>query len=169
MTGNNKQSALAMLPPQAWLYIIGVPIVVGSVYFLVVKPILKATNVLKDKHDEEIDKINDKVKKQPFWNGSWYKTYGGATLSDQDASMFAKKLIDAMGSTSGWANPNSWGTDEETIYGVFASLGSKGNISKVVEAYAISSNYKDLYTDLEAELDNEDLNQVFQKISMYGS
>ena len=169
MTGNNKQSALSMLPPQAWLYIIGVPIVVGSVYFLVVKPILKATNVLKDKDDEEIDKINDKVKKQPFWNGSWYKTYGGATLSDQDASMFAKKLIDAMGSTSGWANPKSWGTDEETIYGVFASLGSKGNISKVVEAYAISSNYKDLYTDLESELDNEDLNQVFQKISMYGS
>lgn len=165
----SKQGGMGMIPPQAWLYIIGVPIVVGGVYFLVARPLMKKLNILQDKEDKELSKINDLMKKQPFWNGSWYKTNGGATLSDQDASMFAQKLIKAMGSTSGWYNPYSWGTDEEVIYGVFRSLGSKGNISKVVEAYAIKSNFRDLYTDLESELDNEDLSQVAQKISVYGS
>ena len=61
-----------------------------------------------------------------------------------------------------------WGTDEAKILGVFGSLGSKGNISKVAEAYNIRHN-ADLLAHLEDELDTEDLLGIAQKISVYSS
>ena len=130
---------------------------------------MKKLNLLESKEDKEIDKINDTMKRQPFWNSNWYKTNGGTTISDTEASAFAQKLDDAMGKTYGWWRADKWGTEEEKIYGIIANLGSKGNISKVVEAYAIKTNMRDLYTDMENDLDDEELSKVAQKISMYAS
>jgi hypothetical protein len=160
---SNNNSALSMIPPTAWFYIIGIPIVVGGVYFLVARPIMKKLNILEDKEDKEMDKINDNVKSQPFWTPNFYKKFGGDTISSTEAVNFANTLYRATrGGITGW------GTDEEAIFGVFNSLGSKGNISKVVEAYQIKHN-SDLYTTLVDELDNEDMFEIAQKISLYAS
>ena len=49
---NNNSSALSIIPPQAWFYIIGIPVVIGGAYFLVARPVLKKLNVIKTKEDK---------------------------------------------------------------------------------------------------------------------
>jgi len=165
---SKTKTILANIPPVAWFYIIGIPVVIGGVYFLIARPIMKKLNLIETQEDKETKKIIDITKRQPFWNASWYVTHGGNTLNDYDAGEFAQQLIDAMGSTSGWYNPYSWGTNETAIYSVFGLLGSKGNISKVVEQYNIRAG-QDLYADLESELAEDEMLQIAQKISMYQS
>ena len=102
------------------------------------------------------------IKLQPFWTANYYKSYGGDTIDQTEASNYANTLFQAMKGGFGW------GTDEASIMGVFSSLGSKGNISKVNEAYNIRYN-ADLLSHLEDELDVEDLLGIAQKISVYAS
>jgi|TARA_R110000822_G_scaffold47109_4_gene125154 hypothetical protein len=162
---NNNSSALSIIPPQAWFYIIGIPVVIGGAYFLVARPVLKKLNVIKTKEDEIADNTWNTIKLQPFWTANYYKTYSGDTIDQTEASNYAKELNEAM-KGGGW--DLGWGTDEAKILGVFGSLGSKGNISKVAEAYNIRHN-ADLLAHLEDELDTEDLLGIAQKISVYSS
>lgn len=155
-------SGASMIPPQAWFYIIGVPMVLGASYFLVMRPILKKFKILKTKEDVAGEETWNLIRKQPFWTNNYYKTYGGDTINSNESSDYARILNKAMKGGLGW------GTDESAIFGVFSSLGSKGNISKVAEAYNIS--YKaDLLNHLEEELDTDDLLEVATKISIYSS
>ena len=153
---------LGAIPPQAWFYIIGIPMVLGASYFLFMRPVLRKLNILKTNEDKLAEKIWKEVKLQPFWTANYYKSYGGDTISSQEASDYAKQLNTAMKGGLGW------GTNEEAIVGVFSALGSKGNISKVVEAYNIS-NQADLLAHLEDELSIEELNEIATKISIYAS
>ena len=153
---------LGAIPPTAWFYIIGIPMVLGASYFLLFRPVLKKLNIIKTKEDELAEKIWKEVKLQPFWTANYYKSYGGDTISSQEASDYAQTLNTAMKGGLGW------GTNEDSIVGVFSALGSKGNISKVVEAYNIS-NQADLLAHLEDELAIEDLNEIATKISIYAS
>ena len=149
------------IPPQAWLYIIGIPIALGGMYFLVYKPILRKFNVLKTDEDEASDKVWVEVKKQPYWDGNFYKQKGGNTLSNQEANDFASTLYQAM--KGGFFGV---GTDEDAINGVFSALGSKGNISMVAEAYNLTRG-ADLVSALDDELDEAERMAVVQKISTY--
>lgn len=155
-------SGASLIPPQAWLYLIGVPIAVGAVYFILVKPLLIKLGA-QTEASKQADKINDQSKRQPFWTGNYYKQYGGNTLQTWEATAFASKLYDAM---HGQWFGTGMGTDETAIYSVFNTLGSKGNISQVVEQYSLLHG-SDLYTDLEDELEPEELVEVNQKISLY--
>ena len=157
-----KAGAVASaIPPQAWFYIIGVPIAIGGMYFLVAKPIMTKLNILKTKEDEASDKVWAEVKKQPYWDGNYYKQKGGNTISPQEANDFATTLHQAMkGGAFGW------GTDEHAINGVFSALGSKGNISMVAEAYNFTRG-KDLVSELDGELNEAERMDLVQKISMY--
>ena len=158
-------SGASMIPPQAWFYIIGIPVVLGGMYFLVYKPVLQKLNIFKTKEDEAGEETWNIIRKQPFWTNNYYKSYGGDTITSQESGDYAKALYEAM-KGGGW--DMGWGTDEAKIFGVFSSLGSKGNISKVAEAYNIS--YKaDLLNHIEEELDTEDKLEVATKISMYTS
>ena len=116
------------IPPSMMIYVIGIPLTLGLVYFGLVRPVMRKFKLIETPEDKALKKLNDDVKRQPFWSASWYKTFGGNTLTDYDAGVFAQKLIDAMGSTSWAINPYSWGTNETKINGVFSALGSKGNI-----------------------------------------
>jgi hypothetical protein len=157
------RAGASMIPPQAWLYIIGIPMVIGGAYFLVYRPILKKLNVIKTKEDEAAEQVWNKIRLQPFWTANFYKGYGGDTITSQEAINYADTLYSAMkGGFFGM------GTDESAIFGVFGALGSKGNISKVAEAYNIK--YKaDLLNHIEEELDTDDLIEVGTKISVYSS
>jgi len=148
--------------------ILALPVVLGlGIYFGVYRPILQKMNVLKTKDDKETEKLVDDVKSQPFWTPNYYKQQGGHTISMMDATNYARTLDKAM---HGWFNGNvfGYGTDEDAIYGVFNALGTKGNISMVVEAYMSMYNV-DLYADLASELSDTDMLEVAQKISLYGS
>ena len=153
---------LGAIPPQAWFYIIGIPMMIGGVYLLVARPVLRKLNVLKTKEDEIAEKTWNEVRLQPFWTANYYKQYGGDTISSTEASNYAQTLYDAMKGGIGW------GTDEDAIYGVFSALGSKGNISKVAEAYNIKFQ-SDLLNHLEGELATDEQMEVAVKISVYAS
>ena len=159
--GQQKVSPMSLIPPQAWFYIIGIPVVVGVGYFALYKPLMKKLGIMQSLEEKELEKINEDVEKQPFWAPTYYKNHGGATINNAESSAFAKTLYDAT--DGGWTG---WGTDEDAIYGVFRVLGSKGNISKVSEAYFIKYN-DDLLANLKDELNTEDFGQVSQIISTY--
>ena len=164
-TTNASQSSggmMSAIPPTAWFYIIGIPMVIGGIYFLVARPIMKKLNIVKTPEDKLADNTWNTIKLQPFWTANYYKSYGGDTIDQTEASNYANTLFQAMKGGFGW------GTDEASIMGVFSSLGSKGNISKVNEAYNIRYN-ADLLSHLEDELDVEDLLGIAQKISVYAS
>lgn len=167
--GNMQQmgGATSAIPPQAWLILIGVPIVVGGLYFLIAKPLMKRFGALTDAA-KMADKMNDKVKSQPFWSGAYYKSGQGrgATLQPFQAAQFATRLYNCMHEFWSLSTPFGLGTDESCITGVFNILGSKGNISIVSEQYALMFN-KELYADLESEMEPEELFSITQKISQY--
>lgn len=157
-SNSSKASALGMIPPQVYLYVIGIPVVVGVAYFGVVRPILKSVGVFKTPESKEMEKVNDSMWVGKYWSPIWHTINGGVTLSDYQARNYAKTLYDAT-----WG----WGTDEEAIYGVFEQLGSKGNVSKVAEAYARSYDNASLMETLKSELDSEEALALAQKITNF--
>jgi hypothetical protein len=160
--GGGSQSAI---PPQAFLFLIGGALLVGGVYFIVIKPLMIKLGAQTDAA-KAADKLNDKVKSQPYWSGAYYKSKGGNTLKVHQAAMFARKLNDCMHEWWSLQTPFGWGTDEDCITGIFGLLGSKGNISMVAEQYAMMFN-TELYADMESELNEEELFSITQKISQY--
>ena len=158
-------AATSAIPPQAWFYLIGVPLLIGGVYFIVIKPMMIKIGAQTDAA-KAADKMNDKVKSQPYWSGAYYKSFGGHTLQQYQAAQFATRLNNCMHEWWSWETPLGWGTDESCVAGVFNLLGSKGNISMVSEQYALMFN-KELYADMESEMEPEDLFAVTQKISQY--
>ena len=172
--GGSPTTLVQILPA---LYI-GMYIVGGVAgYFLVVKPLLEKLGIKKDKEDKAHDQMQEITLSQGFWSPYWYKTNGGATISDSLASAYAQNLYCSMFSgyyigcgTQGFLGiGGGWGTDEGAIGSVFASIGSKGNLSKVVEAYQNDFN-SDLKSDLDDELSTKDFNTyVTSKISEYPS
>ncbi len=161
------RQGLSMIPPQGWLYIVGIPLALGVGYFLLYRPLAKKLNIIKTKDDELAEKTWNQIRLQPFWTSNYYKSYGGDTITSQEAVDYANRLYNAM-KTDTWTKPFGLGTDEDAIFGVFGALGSKGNISKVAEAYNIV-NQADLLTHLESELNSEELIEIGTKISVYAS
>ena len=153
-------SELAKNKATPWIVgglVIGIPLLA---YFGIYRPIMKKLGIIEGADGKALTKVVDQMKGAGFWSPSWYKQNGGDTITDEEASIFAEKINDSFG---------VFNDDEEQIYGVFATLGSKGNISKVAEAYSIKYNFRDLYTDLEDYLNTDELANIAQKISLYGS
>jgi|TARA_R110000824_G_scaffold199124_3_gene383175 hypothetical protein len=161
----SAMGAANAIPPQVFLYLIGVPLIIGGAYFILIKPLMKQIGAQTDAA-KAADKLNDKVKSQPYWTGAYYKSFGGNTLKTHQAAEFATRLYNCMHAWDSWATPFGWGTDEACISGIFNLLGSKGNISMVSEQYSLMYN-NDLYADMESEMAPEDLFAVTQKISQY--
>jgi hypothetical protein len=169
--GGSPTTLVQILPA---LYI-GMYVVGGlASYFLVVKPLLEKLGIKKDKEDKANDEMMDITLNQGFWSPYWYKQNGGATISDDLAGAYAHSLYCAMfsgfyencGNT--WIG-GGWGTAEGEIGSTFAQIGSKGNVSKVVEAY-YEMFQDDLKSDLRSELNSTDFNvSVTEKISQYPS
>ena len=157
--------ATSAIPPQAWAYLIGVPLVIGGVYFILIKPLMIKIGAQTDAA-KAADKLNDKVKSQPYWSGAYYLSHGGNTLQPYQAAEFATRLYNCMHDWWSWETPLGLGTDEDCLTGIFNLLGSKGNISMVAEQYSLMFNY-DLYSDMEGELSPEELFAITQKISLY--
>lgn len=156
--GGSTPSVGSMIPPQVYIYLIGIPVVVGVAYFGIIRPILKKTGVIESPEDKEVEKINDTMVMGKYWSPSWYKANGGVSISEQQAINEANALVEGV--------DYFWGTDEEKIWGVFERLGSKGNISKVSEAYARINN-ESLIERLKSELGDDDLMVIASKISNY--
>jgi len=163
--GQQMGGSTSAIPPRAWFYLIGVPLLIGGVYFIVIKPMMIKIGAQSDA-SKAADQLNDKVKSQPYWSGAYYKSFGGHTLQPFQAAQFATRLYNCMHEFWSLSTPFGWGTDEDCVAGVFNLLGSKGNISMVSEQYALMFN-KELYGDMESEMEPEDLFAVTQKISQY--
>ena len=156
--GQAGASALGMIPPQVYLYVIGIPVLVGVAYFGIVRPILKETGLIKTPESKEMDKVNDTLWGGKYWSPTWYKTNGGVSLSPQQAKEYAEEIGDGVN--------YFWGTDEEKIYGVFERLGSKGNISKVAESY--NTIYGESLSErLKSELNDEEQLVIAEKITRF--
>ena len=167
--GNNTQVSGAMgvanaIPPQVFLYLIGVPLAIGASYFILIKPLLKKFGG-QTEDSKAADDLNAKLKGQPYWSGSYYLSYGGDTIKTHEAAEFATRLHNCM---HGWFDGLifGWGTDETCIFGIFGLLGSKGNISLVSQQYSLMFQ-RSLFSDMEDEMSSEELAQVAQKISLY--
>lgn len=158
MKNSGKPSALGMIPPQVYIYIIGIPVLVGVAYFGVIRPILKKTGVIDTPESKEMDLVNDKLWVGGYWNPKWYVNNGGANIDDNMAKRYAETVYDAI-----WG----WGTDEEAIYGVFERLGSKGNISKVAEAYGRLYSNSSLVEGIKGDLGDEEALTLASKIANY--
>ena len=156
--GQAGASALGMIPPQVYLYVIGIPVVIGFAYFGIVRPILKKTGVIDTPESKEMDKINDSLWSGRYWSPLWYKNNGGKSITEQQAVSYANIIKDAV---------DGWGTDEEAIYGVFEQLGSKGNVSKVAESYSRIQGGESLSERLKSELDDEEQLTLASKITNY--
>jgi hypothetical protein len=171
-TQGGSQTTLVQVLPALY---IGMYVVGGlASYFLVIKPLLEKLGIKKDKVDKANDEMMDITLNQAFWSPYWYKQNGGATISDDLAEAYAHHLYCAMfngfyencGNT--WIG-GGWGTAEGEIGSTFAQIGSKGNLSKVVEAY-FDKFQDDLKVDLQDELNSTDFNKsVTEKISQYPS
>ncbi len=162
-TGTSQTSIAGSIPPKAWLYIVGIPLVIGGAYFGLVRPILRKIGALETPEDKAIEKVNDITFKQPFWSRSYYLTInnGVKPLTETQSSDYSQQLWYAMkGGITGW------GTDESKIYGVFRNIGSKAGISQVSEKY-YNAKQSDLVADLQSELDAEELATISQIISVY--
>jgi len=156
--GQAGASALGMIPPQVYLYVIGIPVLVGVAYFGIVRPILKETGLIKTPESKEMDKVNDTLWGGKYWSPTWYKTNGGVSITPQQARDFAIRIREGV---------EYWlGTDEEKIYSVFESLGSKGNVSKVAESYNILYS-ESMSERLKSELDDEEQLVIAEKITRY--
>jgi hypothetical protein len=163
MVSSNQPSVLGSVPPKVWLYVIGIPLVIGTAYFGLVRPILIKLGALESPEDEAFDKVNDLTFKQPFWSRSYYLTInkGLKPLTETQSSDYSQQLWYAM--KGGWTG---WGTDESKIYGVFRNIGSKAGISQVSEKY-YNTKQSDLVADLQSELDAEELAEISKIISLY--
>jgi hypothetical protein len=162
-TGGGSPSVAGSIPPKAWLYIIGIPLVIGGAYFGLVRPILTKIGALESKEDKAFDKVNDLTDKQPFWSRSYYLTInnGAKPLTETQSTDYSKQLWNAMkGGITGW------GTDESKIFGVFRNIGSKAGISQISEKY-YNTRQSDLLEDLKSELDGEERATIGQIISLY--
>jgi hypothetical protein len=164
--GNNTGggSALGNVPPKVWLYVIGIPVVLGASYFGVIRPVMKKLGVIKSEEDKTFEKVNDLVEKQPFWSRSYYLTInnGKKPLTNTQAKFFSDELYNAT--RGGWTG---WGTDEEKIAGAIRNIGSKAGISQVAEKFW-NTRQSDLLGVLTDELDdNYFATYVTQPISTY--
>lgn len=162
-TGGGSPSVAGSIPPKVWLYIIGIPLVVGGAYFGVVRPILRKIGALQSPEDKAFDKVNDLTEKQPFWSRSYYLTInnGVKPLTETQATHYANELYKSMkGGFFGW------GTDENKLWGVFRNIGSKAGISQVSEKY-FNTKQSDLLSDIKDELSPDYLSRVAQIISTY--
>ncbi len=160
----SKPSFVGSIPPKAWLYIIGVPIVIGGAYFGVVRPILRKIGALQTDEDKALEKINDLVEKQPFWSRSYYlqQNNGVKPLTETQATHYSNEIWDAT--RGGWTG---WGTDEEKIQGAIRNIGSKAGISQVAEKFW-NTRQADLLGVLKDELsDDYFATYVTQPISTY--
>ena len=164
----SKPSIVGSIPPKAWLYIIGVPLVIGGAYFGVVRPILRKIGAMKTDEEKALEKVNDLVEKQPFWSRSYYLTVnnGVKPLTETQATHYSDELYDAMHGGRWYTMGFGWGTDEEKINGAIRNIGSKAGISQVSEKYW-NTRQSDLLTSLQDELNTEDFGQVSQIISTY--
>lgn len=144
---------MSAIPPHVYLIVLGLPIA----YFGVVRPILKKVGIIDTAESKQEDKIIDKLKKGKFWNPSWYQSHGGVTITDRVADQWAKKIKDSFG---------TWNDNEEQIYSVFSQLRSKGNVSKVAEAYYRLYS-TDLITELDDRMGDDELMEIAIKITNY--
>lgn len=164
----SKPSIVGSIPPKAWLYIIGVPLVIGGAYFGVVRPILRKIGAMKTDEEKALEKVNDLVEKQPFWSRSYYLSVnnGVKPLTETQATYYADELYDGMKGAKWWNVGTGWGTDEEKLFGVFRNVGSKAGVSQISEKYW-NTRQADLLAELQGELSTDEMGKISQIISTY--
>jgi hypothetical protein len=167
-TGGGSPSVAGSIPPKVWLYIIGIPLIIGGAYFGLVRPILKKFGVLKSAEDKAFDKVNDLSEKQPYWSRSYYLTInkGVKPLTETQSTNYANQLWDAMFGGKWYTLGTGIGTNETKLYGVFRNVASKAGISQISEKY-YNTRQSDLIEDLKDELKEEEMATISQIISLY--
>ena len=127
---------VAGLPPQAWAYIIGIPVAVAVVYFGVLNPILKATGIKDDKADKDAKREQERQKKADWWKPSFWKNRKNrVTIDSNQADMLAQQIYDAAG---------FFNDDEEAVSDVFKNITSKEDLSRLADRFSIRYK-KDLH------------------------
>ena len=162
-----RPSVAGSVPIKVWLYVIGVPLLIGGGYFLVYKPLKKFITGTSGAEDSAYDRVNDISTRQAWWGRSYYLTVnnGIKPLTDSRAKMYADELHDSMHGGVDWWDLGL-GTDEPQAYGTIRQIGSKAGISQVAEKY-YNTRHRDLLEDLRSELKPKELYRVNQIISTF--
>lgn len=143
-----KEVGLAVAPKIAvW----GVGIIAG--YILVVRPILRATGVIKSSEEKQQDKQEENFSVSPDspFNPNYYKSKPGALLVTKAiAQQIAEKIHDA----GGWFNDN-----EEQVYGALRQLKAKTQLSWVADNFYTLYG-EDMYQYMRSFLDDSEMQIV---------
>ena len=140
------------------LIVVGGAIVVGIAYFGIIKPVFEFVGIKDSRLDKENKKTIEDGLKQPYWNPNyWRNSPNRLNYPESKYSSLAQQLY---GATRGGFL--GWGTEEETVYGIFRQLSSVYDISKIADVYQISQG-EDLYQMLNDELGTDEM-VILQRI-----
>ncbi len=159
-----RPSVAGSIPLKVYLYVIGVPLLIGGGYFLVYKPLKKFITGRSGAEESAYDKVNDISTRQSWWGRSYYLSVnnGIKPLTESRAKFYADELHDGMHGGVDWWDLGL-GSDEPQIYGTIRQIGSKAGISQVAEKY-YNTWHKDLLEDMRSELEPDELYRVNQII-----
>lgn len=143
-----KEIGKAVIPK-----VIGWGVGIGAGYFLVLRPILISTGIIKSAEDKKRDQIESQygTALNSAFNPQWYKTIPGAILITRaKAEELAEIIQDAMG----WFND-----DEDAIYAVFRQLKAKTQVSWLADVFFQQYN-ADLYQYLRGRMSDSEMDIV---------
>jgi hypothetical protein len=137
-------------------------IVALGIIFIVIA-VMKKVGIIKSAAAKTVDTNVTAISTSDYFNPSYYKTAGTfKQLSDTECETYTKKLHKAF--MNGSLSMAVGGTDEEAIYGVFALLSNKTQISQIAEAYYTLYNKRDFRTDLLNELTDKEVSKLYEII-----
>lgn len=152
LSGNNndyvKEVGKEVIPK-----VIGWGVGIGAGYFLILRPILMATGVIKSTEDKQRDKIESQYgtgTNSPF-NPNWYKSVPGAVLITRaSAESLSAIIYDAFGLLN---------DKEDAVYAVFRQLKAKTQVSWLADVFFQKFN-ADLYQYLRGRMSDSEMDIV---------
>ena len=142
---------LKNIPPQVYIYVIGIPVAVVVIYFGILNPLLKQLGIKDDKADKKASDKNFKESEKNYWTLEYWKNAKQRpSISESQADDIAEQIYDA----------NSWYNDnEESVGNAFRKMNmNKSNVSLVADRF--SHLYKeDLYGYLDNFLNPEEMDK----------
>lgn len=151
LSGNNeyaKELGKAVIPKM-----IGWGVGIGAGYFLILRPILMSTGIIKSAEDKQRDQLEKQYGTaiNSAFNPNWYKTVPGALLVTRaTAERLAQIISDAMG---------IFNDDEDAVYAVFRQLKAKTQVSWLADVFFQKYN-ADLYQFLRGRMSDSEMDII---------
>lgn len=125
--------SLGAIPPQVYLYVIGVPVVIGVAYFGIVKSLLQTLNIIDDAEDRKGKKAFSKLSNSQVLSPQLYlNNKSKVSISSSKANTLATQIYDGK-----WGGCGGFCDDEDKGVGAIQNAGSRVNISYIAYQFNI--------------------------------